>query len=95
MITATVGNPTTGHSKCWPPTIIAQGVPTVLVTGIPCATMSSMCIPHNCGPSVHPVIIAQGSTTVLAQGLPVSRMGDMAACTDVIAMGSPTVLTGG
>jgi uncharacterized Zn-binding protein involved in type VI secretion len=73
-----VGGPVTG-----------PGVPTVLIGGLPAATMSDMCV---CvGP---PDSIILGSTGVLIGGKPAARMGDTTAHGGTIAMGLPTVLIG-
>lgn len=70
--------------------ITGPGVPTVLIGGMPAATVGDMCV---CvGP---PDVIAQGSTTVLIGGKPAARMGDMTAHGGSIAAGCPTVMIGG
>ena len=70
--------------------ILPPGVPTVLVVGLPAATVTNMCL---CvGP---PDVIVKGSSTVLVQGLPAARIGDMTAHGGVIVMGAPTVIVGG
>jgi uncharacterized Zn-binding protein involved in type VI secretion len=83
-------------------TITGPGVPTVLIGGMPAATMGDMhvCpmvtpgtppIPHVGGP------ITLGSTGVLIGGKPAARMGDMAVCVgppSTIILGCMTVLIG-
>ena len=86
------GDPT-GH----PGVIGPPGVPTVLIAGMPAATVGT---PHICSfppPAVHPptAIVPPGCPTVLIGGLPAARMGDMAACGAPIVIGAPTVLIGG
>ena len=69
---------------------ISQGVATVLIGGLPAATVGNMCV---CvGP---PDSIAQGSSTVLIGGLPAARMGDTTAHGGAIVSGFPTVQIGG
>jgi len=69
--------------------IIAPGMPTVLIGGLPAARVSDMCA---CvGP---PDAIVQGSATVLIGGLMAARMGDMCIHGGPIVMGDPTVLIG-
>lgn len=70
--------------------ILPPGVLTVLVTGLPAATVTHLCV---CvGP---PDIIVKGSFTVLIQGLPAARIGDMTAHGGVIILGAFTVFVGG
>ena len=69
--------------------IMPPGVPTVLIGGMPAATVTNMC---TCvGP---PDIIAMGSTTVLIGGLPAARMGDITAHGGTIVLGCMSVLIG-
>ena len=70
--------------------ILPPGVPTVLVCGLPAATMTSMCV---CvGP---PDVIIKGSATVLIGKKPAARMLDNTAHGGMIVLGAPTVLVGG
>ncbi len=70
--------------------ILPPGVPTVLIGGLPAATMGSMC---TCvGP---PDTILKGSATVLIGGKPAARMGDNTAHGGVIVLGMVTVMIGG
>ena len=88
---ARVGDPT-GH----PGVIGPPGVPTVLIAGMPAATVGTM---HVCSfppPAVHPPTpIAKGSATVLIGGLPAARVGDLTGCGAPIVVGALTVLIGG
>ena len=88
---ARVGDPT-GH----PGVIGGPGVPTVLIGGMPAATVGT---PHTCSfPSPpHPPspLAPPGCPTVLIGGMPAARMGDLAGCGAPIAAGCPTVLMGG
>jgi uncharacterized Zn-binding protein involved in type VI secretion len=69
--------------------VLPPGAPTVLIAGMPAATVGSMCM---CvGP---PDTIALGSFTVLLGGMPAARMGDMTAHGGTIILGAPTVLIG-
>lgn len=70
--------------------IVTPGGPTVLIGGLPSATVTSQCV---CvGP---PDVIVLGSFTVLISGKPAARMGDQTAHGGVIVGGCPTVLIGG
>ncbi len=89
---ARVGDPT-GH----PGVIGPPGVPTVLIAGMPAATVGT---PHICSfppPAVHPptAIAPPGCPTVLIGGMPAARMGDLSLCGAPIVVGAPTVLIGG
>ena len=66
------------------------GVPTVLIGGMPAATVGNMCI---CvGP---PDSIAKGSSSVMIGNMPAARMGDSTAHGGSIVLGLPTVQIGG
>lgn len=68
---------------------VLLGIPTVLIGGLPAATLGSFC---TCaGP---PDTIVQGSFSVLIGGKPAARMGDLTAHGGVIVGGCPTVLIG-
>lgn len=71
--------------------IIGPGVPTVLIGGVPAATMGDNC---TCvGP---PATIIKGSVTVLIGGKPAARLGDQTAHGGtIVGPGLPTVLIGG
>lgn len=89
---ARVGDPT-GH----PGVIGPPGVPTVLIGGMPAATVGSL---HTCAiPTlpVHPpnAIAPPGCPTVLIGGRPAARMGDLSFCGAPIMIGCPTVMIGG
>jgi uncharacterized Zn-binding protein involved in type VI secretion len=86
---ARTGDPT-GHGGALGP----PGVPTVLIGGMPAATVGT---PHLCAIPLHPpsAVLPPGSTTVLIGGLPAARIGDLAACGAPIAMGCMTVVIGG
>ena len=67
--------------------ILPPGVPTVLIGGMPAATVGSMC---TCvGP---PDSIVMGSTKVMIGGMPAARMGDQTAHGGIITLGYPTVI---
>jgi uncharacterized Zn-binding protein involved in type VI secretion len=69
--------------------ILPPGAPTVLIGGLPAATVTSMC---TCvGP---PDVIIMGSTGVLINFLPAARIGDPTAHGGVIILGCPTVMIG-
>lgn len=97
MPAARIGSLTTGHG-CWPPTIVAAGAPTVIAQGLPASFVGAPAMPHTCTrsatPPTHPLMVAMGSSSVIVQGMPGARIGDFMSCTDIIAMGAPTVITG-
>jgi uncharacterized Zn-binding protein involved in type VI secretion len=70
--------------------ILPPGAPTVLIGGLPAATLGDIvtCV----GP---PDTIIKGSATVLIGGKPAARMGDNTAHGGVIVLGLPTVMIGG
>jgi len=70
--------------------ILPPGVPTVMIGGMPAATVGSMAV---CvGP---PDSIIMGSATVMIGGMPAARMGDSTAHGGTITIGCPTVMIGG
>jgi len=91
-----------GDSTAHGGVITGPGCPTVLIGGMPAATLGDMhvCpmmtpgtppIPHVGGP------VSMGSAGVFIGGKPAARMGDMAVCAgspDSIIMGCTTVLIG-
>jgi uncharacterized Zn-binding protein involved in type VI secretion len=89
---ARVGDPTAHPGVIGPP-----GVPTVLIAGMPAATVGTLHICSFPPPAVHPPtpIVPPCSTSVLIGGMPAARMGDMAGCGAPIMMGAPTVIIGG
>ena len=66
------------------------GVLTVLIGGMPAATVGNIAV--CAGP---PDSIAMGSTTVVIGGAPAARMGDTTVHGGVIVAGLPTVMIGG
>lgn len=69
--------------------ILPPGAPTVLIGGLPAATVGDIC---TCtGP---PDTIAAGSATVLIGGKPAARMGDSTSHGGSIVIGCPTVIIG-
>ncbi|MEL6678944.1 MAG: PAAR domain-containing protein [Pseudomonadota bacterium] len=70
--------------------VVGPGVPTVLIGGLPAATLgdTATCV----GP---PATIIKGSATVLIGGKPAARMGDTTAHGGTIVSGFPTVMIGG
>ena len=70
--------------------IMPPGAPTVLIGGMPAATVGSMCVCT--GP---PDSIVKGSATVMIGGKPAARMGDSTAHGGTIVLGCATVLIGG
>ena len=70
--------------------ILPPGAPTVLIGGLPAATVGDMAVCT--GP---PDSIVQGSATVLIGGKPAARMGDSTAHGGTIILGCVTVIIGG
>lgn len=69
--------------------VIVPGGSTVIIGGLPSATVGSMCV---CiGP---PDKVAAGSSTVFIQNQPAARLGDSTAHGGKIVVGCPTVLIG-
>jgi uncharacterized Zn-binding protein involved in type VI secretion len=70
--------------------ILPPGVPTVLIGGMPAATLGDQCL--CAGP---PDSIIMGSSSVMIGGKPAARMGDTTAHGGSIVVGCPTVIIGG
>lgn len=70
--------------------VLPPGAVTVLIGGLPAATVGDMCICS--GP---PDSIAAGSSTVLIGGKPAARVGDSTAHGGSIVLGCFTVIIGG
>jgi uncharacterized Zn-binding protein involved in type VI secretion len=78
--------------------IAPPGVPTVLIGGLPAATVGTLhtcTMPPPAGPHPPSPIAPPGCPTVLIGGRPAARMGDMSGCGAPILMGAPTVMIGG
>jgi uncharacterized Zn-binding protein involved in type VI secretion len=69
--------------------VIPPGASTVMIGGVPAATVGDMCTCS--GP---PDSIVAGSATVLFGGKAAARMGDSTAHGGVIVAGSPQVIIG-
>ena len=69
-----------------------MGMPTVLIGGMPAATLGSMVFCP--GPIPHPSSIVLGSFTVLIGGKPAARVGDITNMANVIIDGVVTVEIG-
>ncbi len=69
--------------------ILPPGAPTVLINGLPAATVMTMatCV----GP---PDMIVKGSSGVMINFMPAARLGDMTAHGGVIILGSPNCIIG-
>jgi len=79
-----------------PGIITGPGTPTVLIGGMPAATVGDIHTSMFPPPAVHPPTpIAMGSSTVLIGGKPAARVGDTAGCGAPIVVGAFTVLIGG
>ncbi len=70
--------------------ILPPGVVTVLIGGMPAATLGDMLVCAG-GPDT----IIKGSSTVLIGGKPAARMGDSTAHGGIIVLGCLTVIIGG
>jgi uncharacterized Zn-binding protein involved in type VI secretion len=70
--------------------VLPPGIPTVLIGGMPAATVGDKCV---CVGS--PDTISKGSSTVTIGGKAAARMGDGTAHGGTIILGCPTVLIGG
>ncbi len=70
--------------------ILPPGVPTVLIGGLPAATLGDMLVCAG-GPDT----IIKGSATVFINSKPAARMGDNTAHGGVIVLGCLTVNIGG
>lgn len=70
--------------------ILPPGTPTVLIGGLPAATVGDMAVCT--GP---PDSIIMGSATVLIGGKPAARLGDSTAHGGTILFGCATVIIGG
>lgn len=66
------------------------GVPTVLIGGVPAATLGNLALCTS-----PPDAVIKGSATVLIGGKPAARVSDSTAHGGVIVAGCPTVLIGG
>lgn len=71
--------------------IAGPGAPTVLIGGLPAATVGDLAI---CVAPV-PDAIVKGSQTVKIMGRPAARLGDKTAHGGTIVVGFPMVLIGG
>jgi len=82
--------------------IVGPGVPTVLIGGMPAATLGDMHVCPMVTPGVPPIPHVGGPITLGSMGVmigkkPAARMGDMAICVgppSTIILGCPTVLIG-
>jgi uncharacterized Zn-binding protein involved in type VI secretion len=70
--------------------ILPPGAPTVLIGGLPAATLGDMAVCT--GPTDS---IVQGSATVMIGGKPAARVGDSTAHGGKIVLGCATVIIGG
>jgi uncharacterized Zn-binding protein involved in type VI secretion len=72
--------------------ILPPGAVTVLIGGLPAATVGT---PALCAVPLPPDMVVKGSMTVMLMGRPAARMGDKTAHGGTIVMGYPTVMIGG
>src|SRR5690606_33038568 len=70
--------------------ILPAGVPTVMIAGMPAATVGTQC---TCASA--PDMILKGSMTVMIGGKPAARMMDQTTHGGMIVQGCPTVTIGG
>lgn len=80
-----------------PGVVSGPGVPTVLIGGLPAATVGTLhtcafpgVVPHPPTPLVGPPV-----PTVLIGGMPAATQGTRAGCGAGVVLGFPTVLIGG
>ncbi|PQJ33903.1 hypothetical protein BSZ35_04155, partial [Salinibacter sp. 10B] len=77
---------------------IVQGVPTVLVDGMPIATQGSMHVCPMCNPGPSPHVggpVSNGVPWFTVNGMPVATLGCICTCNgppDSIVMGSTTLI---
>ena len=75
--------------------VVGPGVPTVLIGGMPAATMGDV---HTCPvspPHLPSSPFIKGSATVFIGGKPALLTTDACACGAMAAVGCPTVIIGG
>mgnify|MGYP001795962697 CR=1 FL=1 len=89
MHTCPMVNPGSGTPHVGGP-VMPAGVPTVLIEGMPAATVGSLC---TCAGPPDSIVI--GSATVMIGGQPAARMGDTTAHGGQIVAGAASVLIGG
>jgi uncharacterized Zn-binding protein involved in type VI secretion len=70
--------------------ILPPGAPTVLIGGLPAATVGDMAV---CTGPIDSIV--QGSATVMIGGKPAARVGDSTAHGGKIVLGCVTVIIGG
>ena len=92
-----VGDMSTGHPHCYPPTPASSGSPNVFINGIPAIRLSDPWVTHGACPvhRPHSGSSSSGSSTVFCNGKPLCRVGDSISCGDAMAEGSPNVFAGG
>ena len=95
---ATLGAVTNVEPPAPGPGGVIAGVPTVLVGGLPVATVGSPLNPHNTtkyNPQCAKATIAVGNPTVLVMGKPIAMVGSLCTCGHKILVPvNPTVLVG-
>ena len=76
--------------------IMPPGAPTVIVSGLPAARVTDLCLGMIAPPAANfpPHPIAMGSFTVLIQKMPAAKLGSLCSLGGTIVLGAPTVLTG-
>lgn len=70
--------------------VLPPGMPTVMIGGMPAATVGNLC---TCASA--PDSIIKGSATVMIANKPAARQGDQTAHGGLITIGCPTVIIGG
>jgi len=86
-----LGDSSAGH--CYEPRPNDQGSPNVFINGKASHRVGDHWPTHSCGPSSHDSITAKGSPNVFVNGKAKARVGDALDCGDIIAQGSPNVIT--
>lgn len=92
-----IGDISTGHPHCYPPTPAISGSNNVFVNGIAVNRVGDSWATHGACPdhSPHSGVSASGSSTVFCNNLSICRVGDSISCGDTMASGSPNVFAGG
>lgn len=75
--------------------ITGPGSPTVMIGGMPAATVGDVHVCPLTQPAPHlSTPFPSGSNTVLIEGKPALRSGDTAVCGATVVIGCPTVMIG-
>lgn len=78
-----------------PDALIVSGSTTVLINGLPAATLLSNVSPHVRFKRVHVPVVCKGSSRTMINNLPAARFADLVSCGGLICAGSSNVLIDG